>query len=170
MKLTRYDGRAGRNGVYNPKHNDRRFDLKNSDHIDQMELCRNVYWDCYQGLRDGAFEDSYESFERIELRFYDEHYGESVANQNKRNEKTRHTERNRTVEGVLRNAKTCPEETIYQIGDMEQAVSGALLAEFDQEFIDGLNERYGEYYHTIDWALHMEEATPHIHERHPSDA
>lgn len=27
MKLTRHNGRSGRNGTYNPKHNDRRFDL-----------------------------------------------------------------------------------------------------------------------------------------------
>lgn len=26
MKLTRHNGRTGKNGVYNPKHNDRQFD------------------------------------------------------------------------------------------------------------------------------------------------
>lgn len=34
MKLTRHNGRAGKNGAYNPKHNDRRFDIENSEHID----------------------------------------------------------------------------------------------------------------------------------------
>lgn len=29
MKLTRHNGRAGKNGAYNPKHNDRRFDVAN---------------------------------------------------------------------------------------------------------------------------------------------
>lgn len=33
MKLTRHNGRTGKNGVYNPKHNDRQFDIDNSDHI-----------------------------------------------------------------------------------------------------------------------------------------
>ena len=27
MKLTRHNGRTGKNGVYNPKHNDRQFDI-----------------------------------------------------------------------------------------------------------------------------------------------
>ncbi len=35
MKLTRHNGRAGKNGVYNPKHNDRSFDIANSEHIDE---------------------------------------------------------------------------------------------------------------------------------------
>ena len=33
-KLTRHNGRSGKNGVYNVKHNDRRFDPGNSEHID----------------------------------------------------------------------------------------------------------------------------------------
>ena len=37
MKLTRHNGRAGKNGVYNPKHNDRSFDIANSEHIDEDE-------------------------------------------------------------------------------------------------------------------------------------
>ena len=45
MKLTRHNGRTGKNGVYNPKHNDRQFDIDNSDHIDLERAKRNVYWD-----------------------------------------------------------------------------------------------------------------------------
>lgn len=51
MKLTRHNGRTGKNGVYNPKHNDRQFDIDNSDHIDLERAKRNVYWDCYNGIR-----------------------------------------------------------------------------------------------------------------------
>ena len=58
------------------------------------------------------------SFEEIERMYYYEHYGGYVEAQNARNEKTRHTERNRTVEDLLKNNKTCPEESIYQIGTM----------------------------------------------------
>ena len=50
MKLTRHNGRSGKNGAYNPKHNDRRFDIGNSGHIDQERAKQNVYWDCYQGF------------------------------------------------------------------------------------------------------------------------
>lgn len=40
MKLTRHNGRTGKNGVYNPKHNDRQFNIDNSDHID-LERAKN---------------------------------------------------------------------------------------------------------------------------------
>ena len=49
MKLTRHNGREGKNGDYNPKYNDRQFDVDNSDHIDQERAKQNVYGDCYQG-------------------------------------------------------------------------------------------------------------------------
>ena len=51
MKLTRHNGRAGKNGVYNPKHNDRSFDIANSEHIDEERAKLNLYWDCYNGFR-----------------------------------------------------------------------------------------------------------------------
>lgn len=51
MKLTRHNGRAGKNGVYNPKHNDRSFDIANSEHIDEERAKQNLYWDCYNGFR-----------------------------------------------------------------------------------------------------------------------
>ena len=50
MRLTRHNGRSGKNGTYNPKHNDRRFDVKKSEHIQLERTLDNVYWDCYQGL------------------------------------------------------------------------------------------------------------------------
>lgn len=43
MRLTRHNGRADKNGAYNPKHNDRSFDIENSDHIDAKRARHNVY-------------------------------------------------------------------------------------------------------------------------------
>jgi hypothetical protein len=37
------------------------------------------------------------------------------------------------------------------------------------KFISELQEKYGDNIHILDWALHMDEATPHIHERHVFD-
>ena len=34
LKLTRHNGRAGKHGTYNPKHNDRSFEIANSEHIE----------------------------------------------------------------------------------------------------------------------------------------
>lgn len=94
MKLTRHNGRSGKNGTYNPRHNDRRFDLENSDHIDAERARQNVYWDCYRGFTTHEFRANPEqpdfSFEEIERMYYYEHYGDHVDAQNARNEKTRH--------------------------------------------------------------------------------
>ena len=51
--------------------------------------------------------------------FYEIHYAHFVENQNARNAKIRHTERNRTIEDLLAGKKTCPEGTIYQFGTLD---------------------------------------------------
>jgi hypothetical protein len=101
--------------------------------------------------------------------YYYEHYGGQVEAQNARNEKTRHTERNRTVEDLLKNNKTCPEESIYQIGTMGESVPPDTLFSIVNEFYEEFERRFGSHIHILDWALHLDEGTPHIHERHVFD-
>ena len=55
LKLTRHNGRSGKHGTYNPRHNDRRFDVENSGHIDAERARQNVYWDCYRGFTTHEF-------------------------------------------------------------------------------------------------------------------
>ena len=173
MKLTRHNGRSGKHGTYNPRHNDRRFDVENSEHIDAERARKNVYWDCYRGFTTHEFRENPEqpdfSFEEIERMYYYEHYGGHVEAQNARNEKTRHTERNRTVEDLLKNNKTCPEESIYQIGTMGESVPPDTLFSIVNEFYEEFERRFGSHIHILDWALHLDEGTPHIHERHVFD-
>ncbi len=70
MKLTRHNGRSGKHGTYNPRHNDRRFDVENSEHIDAQRAKKNVYWDCYRGFTTPELRENPEqpdfSFEEIE--------------------------------------------------------------------------------------------------------
>jgi len=173
LKLTRHNGRSGKHGTYNPRHNDRRFDVENSEHIDLERGRKNVYWDCYRGYttlenREDSSQPDF-SFEEIERIYYTEKYAASVNAQNARNEKTRHTERNRTVEDLLKNNKTCPEESIYQIGTVEQSVPAETLVLIVGEFYEEFERRFGSHVHLLDWALHLDEGTPHIHERHVFD-
>ena len=37
------------------------------------------------------------------------------------------------------------------------------------EFIEEFKGKFGEHVHVLDWALHLDESTPHIHERHVFD-
>ena len=173
MKLTRHNGRSGRHGAYNPRHNDRRFDLENNEHIDQERAKQNVYWDCYQGFhfpKDQEQENRIVySFEQIERAFYSEHYDDYCEAQHERNRKAGHSNRDRSTEDLWRDKKTCPEESLIQIGTMEKSVSPAVLAEIAAEFFEEFDRRFGDHIHILDWSLHLDEATPHIHERHVFD-
>ncbi len=173
MKMTRHNGRSGKHGTYNPKHNDRRFDIGNSDHIDQERAKQNVYWDCYQGYRfptDQADEDQITySFEQIERAYYFEHYGAYCDGQHERNRQSGHSGRDRTPDDLWKDKKTCPEESVIQIGTMEQSVPPEVLAEIAAEFFEEFQSRFGDHIHILDWSLHLDESTPHIHERHVFD-
>lgn len=173
MRLTRHNGRSGKNGAYNPKHNDRRFDLENSEHIDAERAKRNIYWDCYRGIttsdkRNADTERDF-SFEKVEQMYYTSQYSDFIFFQNERNIKNRHPERNRTVEDLLKNKKTCPEETIYQIGTIEESVSPEILLQIANDFFGEMESRFGTHVHILNWALHLDEGTPHIQERHVFD-
>ena len=160
MKGTRHNGRSGKNGVYNPLHNDRRFNPEHSEHIDNERVRQNIYWDCYQGyttMEDKGKENNF-SFEQIELAFYEEHYGNYVMKQNERHVKARHPDRCKEVEDVWKNKKTCPEESIYQLGTIDEHASVETLILVFDEFKKEFDERFGSNVHIIDWSLHMDEA------------
>ena len=173
LKLTRHNGRAGTHGTYNPKHNDRSFNLANSEHIDPERAKGNIYWDCFHGFRSTIApqdpDDLAGTFSDVERQFYETHYSEFIERQNERNAKIRHTERNRSIPDLLSSRKTCPEETIYQLGTKDDHASGEVLLAVVTEFIEEFKARFGDHVHVLDWALHLDESTPHIHERHVFD-
>ena len=173
LKLTRHNGRARAHGTYNPKHNDRSFNLANSEHIDPERAKGNIYWDCFHGFRSALDppdpDDLATTFSDVERQFYETHYTAFVESQNERNAKIRHTERNRSIPDLLSSRKTCPEETIYQLGTLDEHASAEDLLNIVTEFIEEFKAKYGDHVHVLDWALHLDESTPHIHERHVFD-
>ena len=92
LKLTRHNCQSGKHCTYNSRHNDRRFDLENSEHIDAERARQNVYWDCYRGFTTHEFRENPEqpdfSFEEIERMYYYDHYVDHVNAQHARNEKS----------------------------------------------------------------------------------
>jgi hypothetical protein len=168
-RLTRHNGRAGKSGVYKSTHNDRTFNTEHADHIDGERIQQNIYWDCFRGATYPAQQDGEVSFADVERAFYLNRYSDYLDGQHERNAKRRHSERDRSVDDLLADKRFCPEETIYQIGTMEDSVSPEVLLEIVGEFMMELEHRFGEHIHVIDWALHLDEATPHIHERHVFD-
>ena len=173
LKLTRHNGRAGTHGTYNPKHNDRSFNLANSEHIDPERAKGNIYGDCFHGFRSALApsdpDDLAATFSDVERQFYESRYTAFVESQNERNAKIRHTERNRSIPDLLSSRKTCPEETIYQLGTLDEHASAEDLLNIVTEFIEVFKTKFGEHVHVLDWASHLDESTTHIHERHVFD-
>ena len=173
LKLTRHNGRAGTHGTYNPNPNDRSFNLANSEHIDPERAKGNIYWDCFHGFRSALDpqdpDDLAATFSDVEWQFYESRYTAFIEGQNGRNAKIRHTERNRSIPDLLSSRKTCPEETIYQLGTLDEHASAEDLLNIVTEFIEEFKAKFGEHVHVLDWALHLDESTPHIHERHVFD-
>ena len=172
-RVTRHNGRSGKNGVYNPKHNDRSFNISNAEHIDPEKAKVNILWDCYHGFtyleQRNTETDLAVHFEEVERLFYLRHYDDYCEGQHERNRKNGHPERNRDTEDLRMDKRTCPEESIIQIGNMDNQISPDVFLEIAVEFFKEFTDRFGEYVHIIDWALHVDESTPHIHERHVFD-
>ncbi|MBQ9262602.1 MAG: serine/arginine repetitive matrix protein 2 [Clostridia bacterium] len=171
QRVSRHNGRAGKHGVYNPKHNDRQFDVSHADNIDKGRTNLNLYWDWQNGLRDHEANQSgqYPTFNQVEREFYEQRYGDYLAGQAARNIKAGHAGRNRGVDDLLADVRICPEETIYQIGKEGDCLSPQVLMEIMQEFMETFQERFGKHVHILDWALHLDETSPHIHARQVFD-
>ena len=170
-RVSRHNGRAGKHGVYNPKHNDRSFDVENADNITPSRTSLNLYWDCQNGLRTHEENASgqYPTFTQHEHDEYERRYGAFIAGQNARNRKSGHAKRNRTIDDLLADTRICPEETIYQIGKEGDCPPPEVLTAIVSEFFATIEERFGTNVHVLDWALHLDETSPHIHARQVFD-
>lgn len=145
----------GRNGL--ARHNDRDFNLEKSDgHIDITRQDQNIYHNCY--------DDKNMTFDQTERKYYKEHYSGWMKTINKDHIRSRHKERTLNVSKLLKSRLYCPEETIIQIGSKNNHVNPKLFEECVKEYVDYLT-KYDKNVHVLDWAIHNDEATPHVHIR-----
>ncbi len=143
--------------------------MKNAENIEASRTIMNLYWDCANGLRTHEKNSRFPTFTQHERNEYEKRYGGFIAGQNARNIKAGHAKRNRTVDDLLADVRICPEETIYQIGKEGDCPPPEVLLEIVQEFMDTIEERFGRHVHVLDWALHLDETSPHIHARQVFD-
>ncbi len=145
--------------------------MANADNIEASRTVMNLYWDCENGLRthEENLSGLYPTFTQHERNEYEKRYGGFIAGQNARNIKAGHAKRNRTIDDLLNDVRICPEETIYQIGKEGDCPPPEVLLEIVQEFMDTIEERFGKHVHVLDWALHLDETSPHIHARQVFD-
>lgn len=157
MRATIHNGRTGKDGAYNTKHNDRQFDIRNAEHIDPERVKNNRYWN-WTGNPKMSFEDA-------EADFYEKYIRKHLDAQNARYEAQRHAERAKTMDEYRRSPQTCPEEVILMIGKAEDTIPADMMARIIQEQINWEQEQFPGA-KVLDVALHMDEqGAPHIHER-----
>ena len=143
--------------------------MENAENIARERTRLNLYWDCANGLRTHEENSRFPTFTQHERNEYEKRYGGFIAGQNARNIKAGHAKRNRTVDDLLADVRICPEETIYQIGKEGDCPPPEVLLEIVQVFMDTIEERFGRHVHVLDWALHLDETSPHVHARQVFD-
>lgn len=157
MRMTIHNGRAGKNGAYNPRHNDRNFDISHAEHIDPERMPGNVYWN-WTGKKDVSFEDA----ERL---FYEQHCRTHLDAVNQRHREQRHPERVRDMDAYRTARQTCPEETLFMIGNRDEHLPPKTLRAICEKLKDW-EENTVPSLRVLDMALHVdEEGAPHIHMR-----
>lgn len=157
MRATIHNGRTGKDGAYNTKHNDRQFDLSHAEHIDPERVKLNRYWN-WTGNPKMSFEDA-------EAAFYEKHIKQHLDAQNARYKAQRHAERAKTMDEYRRSPQTCPEEVILQIGKLGDTIPADMMARIIQEQINWEQKTFPGV-RVLNVALHMDEqGAPHIHER-----
>lgn len=156
MRATIHNGRTGKDGAYNTKHNDRQFDISHAEHIDPERVKNNRYWN-WTGKKI--------TFEAAEQAFYEKHIRKHLDAQNARYKAQRHAERAKTMDEYRKSPQTCPEEVILMIGKAGDTIPADMMARIIQEQINWEQEKFPGV-KVLDVALHMDEqGAPHIHER-----
>jgi len=147
-------------------------DICNKQNIDATNInpdfieC-NYYWDWRRGASEGG------GFEECEKLFYEKNYSADLERKNAAYLEKGHPERVRTIDQVLKNKKTAPEEVIVSVGKMGDKLTPELISDLFNSYVltlDGWNREHGNHMHILDMTIHGEEdGIPHLHMRRTWD-
>lgn len=154
MKLTNINARLDTSG----RHNDRNFDTELASHIDISKTNQNKYT-TYLG------DDYVGTFRDLEIEFYGKTFDEYINERNQKQLSKRHPERVISTEKYYHMKMSHPEDKIIQIGNIDEHIDADTLWDCCKEYMNDFNDKYGEHCQIIDMALHVDEATPHVHIR-----
>lgn len=152
MRGSRHNGRWG-----TERHNGRDFDTGKADHIDPKRTAQNVYFTWDGGPIKGA-----------ELSYYERQFGRALKEQNERHRKAGNLGRVRDMETWMQARQHRPEETIMQIGKMDDNVDPAKFQAALEDYVaweQDWSAKHGMPTQIMDVALHLDEASPHAHIR-----
>lgn len=159
MRVTTHSGRASKDGAYSPKHNDRNYDITKDPHIDPEKTADNFTWHRYDR------ECPEMTFEEAEARFYNKMFEKALEEQNERHRKAGNKKRIKTMDEYRQSKQTCPDETIYQIGNKDQTIDVKILKQIHAKYANWKTKTFKNV-KMLDVALHQDEpGGPHMHER-----
>lgn len=154
MKATMHNGR-----IAGALHNDREFaksgNFHDDGHIDFSKTAENISWQLYPDM----------SFAENERKYYEEHFSKALAEVNEAYIRNRHPERCKTMDDWLSSTRTCPEESILQIGNIAEHGSKEELNACVEDFITWFKAETKGHCQILDMSLHVDEATPHFQMR-----
>lgn len=157
VRLAFHKGYKHMNGKnYKREHNQR-------EKFAKSKSAENNVYENYAGLTWGG-----ETFSKGEMAGYKALFGAYLKSYNKKRDDERHPERRMNVKQYYE--KHPPEETLLYLGNMDNNAGSEVLLEVFHEYREWLNkecvnEDEGCGIELLNAALHMDEATPHIHFR-----
>lgn len=161
LRVSQHSGRSG-----SAKHNDRSFMKERSDawrqehapHIDTERTADNVVW-TWDGQTD---------VEASERTWYQQEYQQAQERTNEHYRREGHTDRCKSTDQLYEGRLTRPEEMILQVGKQADGIDPAEFAQAVDRYLDKLDEwdtAHGGHMHILSIALHVDEASPHLHIR-----
>ena len=171
MKATIRNGRTNSAGrVFNPNHNTRTETRNLEGHIDHDRTAQNVN---FKFFANGNVEkcDSFDAKE-FEQSQYEILFSDGQKAKNDRYTKDGHPERCKTVKEVYQHPKTCPMETIFQLGNRQTEMSPEarkqIMIASTFELIERLRQKHGENIRFLDLSIHNDESvgSEHAHVRY----
>lgn len=165
VRATYHNGRVGKHGVYSAKHNDRNYDTENARNIDAALSSKNEYFIITPSGE--IIANPTITFEQHERNFYREMFGDALEAQNAKYRKKGNYDRIKSIDDLRTSPRTCPEESIFQLGARDDEIDPAALHCAVASWIGEMRKRYGSNWRVISIASHMDEPNgqKHIHVR-----
>lgn len=161
LRVSQHSGRQG-----SARHNDRSFLAGRSEawrqehapHINLERTDDNVVW-TWDGQTD---------VEASERAWYAQEYQRAQEATNARYAREGHSDRCKSTDQLYEGRLTRPEEMILQVGTQADGIDPAEFAQAVDRYLDKLDEwdtTRGGHMHILSIALHVDEASPHLHIR-----
>lgn len=151
VRATFNNARSGKNGIFQAKH------LDGPDGKASKMSGLLYTWHCGR--------DRKTPFEKVEADFYEAHFRAALDAQNERHRKAGNKSRIRTMDEYRTARNTCPESTLFYLGNVDNNAGPKVLQKVVVEFWMWRKTAFPQV-KSLDLALHIEGGAPHIHERH----